>query len=172
MKSNRLTILSIALCTFATQFSTAQSSSKSKSTGSATFQKGTSVLQANLGLGGGLGLPIQLSYELGVTDKIGVGALVGFASQSIATYRYNYIIIGARGNYHHQFIDKLDTYGGLTLGYQAITITPTLPGGTAGKLFLAGQLGGRYYFTDKLAASAELGYGIGYLNIGVAYKLK
>lgn len=32
-------------------------------------------------------------------------------------------------------------------------------------------LGGRYYFTDNFAGLLELGYGIAYLNIGVALKL-
>ena len=32
-------------------------------------------------------------------------------------------------------------------------------------------VGARYYFTDKLAGMAELGYGITYLNLGVSLKL-
>ena len=32
-------------------------------------------------------------------------------------------------------------------------------------------VGGRYYFTDKLAGLLELGSGIAYVNIGVAIKL-
>ena len=31
-------------------------------------------------------------------------------------------------------------------------------------------IGGRYYFTDNLAAMLELGYSATYVNIGVAYK--
>ena len=31
-------------------------------------------------------------------------------------------------------------------------------------------LGGRYYFTDNLAGLLELGYGIAYLNVGIALK--
>jgi len=31
-------------------------------------------------------------------------------------------------------------------------------------------IGGRYYFTDNLAGMIELGYGIAYLNIGIALK--
>jgi len=32
-------------------------------------------------------------------------------------------------------------------------------------------LGGRYYINDKFGVMAELGYGIAYLNIGVALRL-
>jgi hypothetical protein len=144
------------------------------------FTKGTSVLQFNLGLGGSLGLPIQVSYEQGITNNIGVGAIVGFAGKTIKTgiydYKYTYLLFGARANYHKQFIDKLDTYAGLTLGLNAasVKVTPAFIGTSVagGGMFLAGQLGGRYYFTDKVAASLELGYGIGYANLGIAYKLK
>ena len=32
------------------------------------------------------------------------------------------------------------------------------------------HLGTRYYFTDNFAAGIEIGYGVAYANIGVAYK--
>jgi hypothetical protein len=151
-----------------------------KTSENSVFNKSTSVAQFNVGLGGNLGLPLQVSYEKGVTDKIGVGGIVGFASKTtdLIGYKYNYtyIILGARGNYHMQFLENLDTYAGLTLGYNiaSVKITPSvgLPVTAGGGIFLAGQVGGRYYFNPKLAASLELGYGIGYANIGLAYKLK
>jgi hypothetical protein len=31
-------------------------------------------------------------------------------------------------------------------------------------------VGARYYFNDNLAGMAELGYGVAYLNLGIAYK--
>ncbi len=31
-------------------------------------------------------------------------------------------------------------------------------------------IGGRYYFSDSMAAMLELGYGVAYLNLGVAFK--
>jgi hypothetical protein len=43
---------------------------------------------------------------------------------------------------------------------------------SSGGLVWSWFVGGRYYFNDNLAAMAELGYGIAYLNIGVAFKLK
>ena len=45
------------------------------------------------------------------------------------------------------------------------------PGTSVGGLVYAGFIGARYYFTPKLAAMAELGYGIAILNIGVSFKL-
>jgi hypothetical protein len=31
-------------------------------------------------------------------------------------------------------------------------------------------IGGRYYFIENLALMAELGYGVAYLNVGIAFK--
>jgi hypothetical protein len=31
-------------------------------------------------------------------------------------------------------------------------------------------IGGRYFFTDNIAALVELGYGVAYLNVGIAIK--
>ena len=33
-------------------------------------------------------------------------------------------------------------------------------------------IGGRYYFNRQFAALAEIGYGIAWFNIGIAYRLK
>jgi hypothetical protein len=39
-----------------------------------------------------------------------------------------------------------------------------------GGLILGGQLGARYYFNPSVAVFGEVGYGIGYLTLGVAKK--
>jgi hypothetical protein len=105
-----------------------------------TFEKGSKVL--NLGIGFGSTLytgsyykigvpPISASLEVGVADgildkgSIGIGGYLGFSSHR---YSYSYIgytdswsysnfIIGARGAFHYPFVDKLDTYTGLLLGF-------------------------------------------------------
>jgi hypothetical protein len=143
---------------------------------SALFNKGTKVVSAGIGLGGAFGIPIALGAEFGVTDNIGVGAIAGYGRRSygVAGYSYaiNNILIGARGNYHLPLIDKIDTYGGLTAGYNVASISGTAVAGTsAGGVFISGHVGGRYYVTKPLSIQAELGYGIAYLTVGVAYKL-
>jgi len=67
---------------------------------------------------------------------------------------------------------------GLLLGYNIATskeFGSSIPGYdysySAGGITWAGFIGGRYYFKDNLAVMAELGYGIAYLNIGVALKI-
>jgi hypothetical protein len=38
-------------------------------------------------------------------------------------------------------------------------------------LFWGADLGARYWFTPKLGAQLELGYGLGVISLGIAYKL-
>jgi len=144
--------------------------------------------------------PISASYETALSaleGKLSVGGLVGIAGSSeeysyttyagtwpniyLTTaswkYKYTYIIIGVRGAYHLPLIDNVDTYGGLMLGYNIVTESTegtTWAGASSASgsyLSIGAFVGGRYYFTPKLGAYAELGYGIGFLNVGVTYKL-
>lgn len=146
-----------------------------------TFTEGTSVIQLGAGIGSDFGLPLGASYEYGISDKIGVGAYAGYASKSYSPgfnsdYKVTYMIFGAKANYHFYQTDKLDTYGGILLGYNSAKVTFdnqnnffTAP--NYGGVVYGGTVGARYYFTNNIAAFGELGYGIGYLTIGLAYKL-
>lgn len=161
-----------------------------------TFEKGDKVLNLGIGLGSTLYSgsyyksqipPISASLEFGIVDNvlekgvIGVGPYLGYSSYkyeySSWGWKYTNLIIGARGNFHYPLLDKLDTYTGLLLGYNIASskefgnITPGWDysysaGGVAWSWFV----GGRYYFSESFAVMAELGYGIAYLNLGVALK--
>ncbi len=137
--------------------------------------------------------PLSVSVEYGYIDNLldvenltlGLGGYVGFSSyryrvSSFGTeYGWNYtnIIIGARGALHYPLADKLDTYTGLligprivlssTYGDQSFNTSSARGSGIAYSYFF----GARYYFTDNLALLGELGYGISYLNLGIALKL-
>lgn len=161
------------------------------------FVKDSKVINVGIGIGNtlygsgfsGLIPPISASFEYGVKDNlfndkssIGVGGYFGYsgAKMDYSTwgYRYSSFIIGARGAFHYQFVDKLDTYAGLMLGYNISTVTEygSVPGFATGASSVGGftwstYIGARYYFTNKIAAMAEIGYGIAYLNLGVAFKI-
>lgn len=157
-----------------------------------TFNKGDNVLNLGLGLGSTLYTgayysssipPISASYEVGIKDELfdensslGVGGYLGYSSSN---YRFSgnssgfsNFILGARGSVHYQFIDQLDTYAGLMLGYRIVSWQNDGFGSAASSGFASAfYLGGRYYFSETFAGMLELGYGIAYLNIGVALKL-
>lgn len=137
---------------------------------------------------------ISLQYERGMWEAgnsgvISLGGYVGYKSFSYktsagsfeSTSKWNYTIVGVRSAYHYQGLDndKIDLYGGLMLSYNILNYSysdnsgsPSMSSGnygsTAGLTLYAGA---RYYFIDGVAAFAELGYGVSYLNLGVAFKL-
>lgn len=162
---------------------------------SQVFQEGDKLLNIGIGLGSNLGgsgysntiPPISASLEYGITEDISVGGLVSYSGSSykIPTgfgdyeFTYSYIVIGARGSYHLDVSDKFDPYGGLLLGYNIASVNVNEPAGytgfpinatSAGGIILAGHVGGRYYFNEKTAAFAELGYGISFLTLGASFK--
>lgn len=157
------------------------------------FSKGDKVLNLALGIGStlysgsfykGTIPPISGSLEFGVVDNVlekgsvGVGPYVGFSGYKYHyfdyTAKYTNIIIGARGAFHYPLLNKLDTYTGLLLGYDIVSFKETgfLTGYNASSSGIAWSwfVGGRYWFTNNLAGLLELGYGIAYLNLGVALK--
>lgn len=160
----------------------------------ATFVKGTNIFSAGIGLGSnyyGSGYkmtvpPIFASYEYGVVDNlfndgkgaIGVGGLIGYTGASWkyvdTSYNVNYMTFAAKGNLHYEFVEKLDTYAGLTLGYYTVNHSvsdKSIPwDGGAGSFAWGLNVGARYYFSPNIAGMAELGYGISVLNIGVSFK--
>ena len=91
---------------------------------------------------------------------------------------YNNIILGVRGNLHYEFVDRLDTYAGLMLGYEIVNSSSSVEGygeSISGDVDASGfafsiHIGTRYYFTERFAAGIEVGYGVAYANVGVAYK--
>jgi hypothetical protein len=158
--------------------------------GQNAYLKGDKLLHAGLGFGlagiyGPSTLPpISIGYEYGFEDKISLGGIAGFAGSkygsSYGDYTYSYFIVGGRGGYHFLENDKkLDAYAGVMLGYSIVSFSkPSAlpiagiynPGGSY--LFIGFYGGVRYYFSPDLGVYGELGYGLGFFNIGVAYKLK
>ncbi len=183
-------------------------SSKAQNT---TFEQNDKVLNLGVGLAGAYysGIysnkipPVSASLEFCIKDELfnessslGVGAYLGYTSAKWAGsgygWSYSNVIAGAMAALHYQFIDKLDTYTGLLIGYNFSSTTSV--GGNSyssinvfahesyllkgaeiavrplSSIIYSWRVGGRYYFTDNLAGLLELGYGISYLNIGVALK--
>lgn len=165
-----------------------------------TFNMGDQVVNLGIGLGSVYGIgtyynttvpPVSISYEKAIVDDIidkgviGVGGYVGYRAYKwhyvYSTYDYGWkytnIVLGARGNFHYPFVDKLDTYVGVLLGYNIVISTEFGTIGTydtspdRGRVAFAGYVGARYYFSDNFAAFTELGYGIAYLTLGVSFKL-
>lgn len=141
------------------------------------FQESDLVINAGIGLGttfsftGSLGLPFGGGVEYGITDAIGVGGFLGFASGGGLSVFY----IGAKGSYHFNELldlqnDMLDLYAGLSLYYRNFSFSGfNFPLGSG--IVPGFHLGGRYYFSESFGVFAELGNSFGWLTAGVAFKL-
>lgn len=151
----------------------------------AQYEKGQ--IDANVGIGllatFGAGKaqipPISLALDFGITDNISLGGYFGYSTfkEEIMNYSWNYtyMIIGARGAYHFDLVDNMDTYAGLLLAYNLASVKleggSGLPEPEVGGIAYSGFLGARYHFTEKLGVFGELGYGISVLNLGLTMKL-
>lgn len=135
-----------------------------------TFSKGTNALNVGLGVPSSFTgmrfLPIGASYEhsilSGILDKgsVGVGAdaelymLAGGVSAFTA----------GRVSAHYEFIPKLDTYLGVSLGLG-------IHSGLGANFGARGHIGARYFFSEKLGGFAEIGSGWSVLRLGVSVNL-
>lgn len=182
-------IVAVALCAFTPWVTKAQS-----------FTKETKIISAGIGLGsslwgsGGQGRPaISANFEKGMweIDDAGVISLGGYIGNTgykstynfgsyISESKWNYTVIGARSAFHYGGLnnDAWDVYGGLMLSYNIASYSykdndPLYDydsGTAASALGFTGYVGGRYNFSDKLGAYAELGYGVSVLAIGLSLK--
>lgn len=99
------------------------------------------------------------NYERGFIDDVfenfnlGAGALVQYANYSSLSYDLNITTIGAQANLHYDLgMENFQPYAGLILGYSLVSAGEF---GSSG-IGLGGQIGGRYWFQDNLAATVRL----------------
>ena len=140
------------------------------------FGKGDKMINLGLGLGSSFGSlslpPISASFDYGVADNL-INGDNGSISVGADKVTVSYAVLGARGAFHYQFAPKLDTYAGLMLGYNYVNWKT----GYDASFYSYDSfgynvfIGARYFFTDKIGAFAELGYGISYTTIGATFRL-
>ncbi len=161
------------------------------------FKKGDKVVNVGIGLntydviGKTTIPPLSVSFDYGVKDELfdeksslSVGGYLGYYASKTTFHhavngeygsKFSNILLGARGAVHYDFVEKLDTYGGLMLGYNVASASNYGDYGnlsvSAGGFIFSGYLGARYYFTESIAGFLELGYGLSALEVGVAFKL-
>lgn len=159
----------------------------------AQYQEGQLDFNLGLGLGNTFGAagsatfpPINISGDYGITDNISVGGLIGYTAYkedfnffgTAGTWTYTYLIVGARGAYHFDVTDEFDLYAGAMLGYNIASVSyegtdfPGITEPSVGGVALGIFGGARYHFTENLGAFAELGYSVGYLNLGATYRIR
>ena len=166
----------------------------------ATFAKKDNVLGVGFGIGGVYGVSgfssqspaFGVQYdrgivELGMGGVIGVGGFVGYKSivnkftynGDILKDKWNILIIGARGTFHYDLFEvpNLDTYAGTMIAFHVVNKKEDYPTtlfvsttSHTSAVYASIFAGAKYYFTPHVAAFGELGYGVSWLTLGVAFK--
>ena len=122
----------------------------------------------NAGLGFSTwGLPVYVGMDFGVYKDITVGGELSFRSyhDRIVGVEYSHSIIGiiANGNYHFNRVlaipNEWDVYAGLDIGFYVWNSDKSYTGSGASGLGLGAQIGGRYYFNNKVGINLEVGGG-------------
>ncbi|MBO7286827.1 MAG: hypothetical protein IIW55_06980 [Bacteroidales bacterium] len=130
-----------------------------------TMSKGQLVGSARLGLNSG-GFPVAVAVDYGVVSGFINGNAAVSVGGEVGLFMYNRVDAGlglhlsaaARGNFHYEFVDNLDTYVGLNLGILGRSLA------------IGGHLGARYYF-GNWGLNLELGGGTTFGgSIGVSMK--
>jgi hypothetical protein len=151
--------------------------------GTNEFSKGSFFLTPQVGINS-WAVPFGVNVEYAITPNIGVGGTVMAWFWGDTWYSYSMIYPSLEGAYHFTKLDmdKVDLYAGAGLGFGIYSYSAKEAGfsGTLGSsgLVLGIILGGRYYFTDKIAASLRIngsflsGWGGFGGTLGVTIRLK
>jgi hypothetical protein len=159
------------------------------------FDAGTKVLSAGVmitgvydGYGDTVLPPLNISFDYGVKFRenvpVSFGGMIAYARDSYDIGNsgdkcyYDYYFLGFRSAFHFTEmlkVDYLDLYAGIIAGHEFVNHDYSSSGSSynpKGSRFIAGGYGGaRYYLTNNIAAFSEIGLGgLGFLNVGVAYK--
>ena len=144
------------------------------------IEKGQAQFNGGFGFSG-WGLPVYLGLDFGLNDDITAGIEVSYRSyhQNWHNYYYDHTIFGFSGNanYHLdkvlQLKDPWNLYAGLNIGFYYWSSPHNYDGNGSSGLGLGAQIGGRYYFNDKVGINLEFGGGNAFAGgkIGISVKL-
>jgi len=124
---------------------------------------------------------IFVSYERCIWDNVfneksslGVGGVFGYAFTNYKDIKWKYhdFSVGLRGAFHYALVDNLDTYGtlGFGLAFSTFPKDHEYRPKSSVRAYPIFSAGARYYFTDFLAAFAEVGYNYAVFNMGISFK--
>lgn len=130
------------------------------------ISKGQSQINVGIGLSS-WGVPVYIGFDHGVHPDITLVAEASFRSfnDNWRDNRYKHSVIGIQGNANYHFNTILnipspwDFYAGLNLGFYSLTSPNDYEGSHTSGVGLGAQIGGRYYFSNKVGINLEFGGG-------------
>lgn len=142
--------------------------------------KGQTQFNAGVGLSS-WGVPLYIGLDHGIHRDFTLGGELSYEAyrEKHRDYYYDHSIIGVSGNVNYHFSTILniprdwDFYAGLNLGFYIWDSPDDYNGDHTSGLGLGAQIGGRYYFTDRVGVNLELGGGNAFSGgkLGVSVKL-
>ena len=140
--------------------------------------------QLNFGLGfSDWGIPLYIGLDYSIHKDITLGGEFSFRSYhenwKDKKYQHNIIGFSGNGNYHFNTLLKIpqnwDFYAGLNLGFYVWSSPNDYYGdhSASSGLGLGAQIGGRYYFSNRVGVNLEFGGGNAFSGgkIGLTVKL-
>lgn len=138
--------------------------------------------QLNVGLGfSNWGVPVYIGADWGVVEDFTIGAEFSYRNYNdrFNNTKFRHSVAGAliNGNYHfNNLLDlpsKVDLYAGLNIGFYSFRYDRNYSGQRYSGLGWGGQLGGRYFFSEKMGINLEIGGGAALSGgkIGLTIKL-
>lgn len=124
--------------------------------------------QLNLGVGlSGWGVPFYIGIDHYVSQDITIGGEFSYRNynEHYKTYYYDHSIMGFSGNANYHFNRVLsipsnwDLYAGLNLGFYVWNSPDDYVGNHNSGLGLGGQVGARYFLSNKVGLNLEFGGG-------------
>ncbi len=124
--------------------------------------------QINFGVGfSSWGVPVYFGFDHGIHPDITLGGELSFRTynDNWKQNKYNHTVIGVLGNANYHFNNVLDIsspwdfYAGLNIGFYNWTSPNDYEGSHNSGLGLGAQIGGRYYFSNKVGINLEFGGG-------------
>lgn len=144
------------------------------------ISKGQTQLNAGIGLSS-RGVPVYLGFDYGVSPDVTLGAELSYRGYNDRwdSDKYHHSIIGFSGNANYHFNNILnipspwDFYAGLNLGFYSWNSPKGYGGSYNSGVGLGAQIGGRYYFNNKIGVNLEFGGGNAFSGgkIGLTFKL-
>lgn len=151
-----------------------------------TFSFGQARNNTNLNVGVGFsswGVPVYIGADFGVGNDFSLGLEFSYRNyrENWSNNYYNRSIMGFSGNanYHFNRILKIpskwDVYAGLNLGFYVWSANNhhDYYGNNASGIGLGGQIGARYFITNRLGLNLEFGGGNAFSGgkFGLTFKL-
>jgi hypothetical protein len=149
--------------------------------GNPHLSKGDIIVGARLALIDAYDAPVGFIVNPHFPTSLGLAASLAYSGYSknygFGEYNYSNFEIMTHAIYHVNLIKKIpmDTYVVLSLGFNIESSDLDVGvGGDApdrnGGFKIGTSVGARYYFTNRLAAVGELGFGMGLLRLGMDFK--